>query len=263
MPEPLPPPLTFDRVADEYEATRYLPDPVAEAVALIVTTGASVGGWILDAGVGTGRLGRALARRHGRTVGVDVSRPMMDWMNREAGPRPHLALADLRALPFPGGHFQAVLAVHVFHLIAEWEQALAETWRVLAPGGRLFVGAEDRDRTAVREFYLRRAEAEGLLAPQRGPHSAEIVTRLRRWGAEIEEIRPPALRWDRKVPLRDTLAMLERRTYTALWEVAEEPHRRLIGETRAWLTANFPSLDVAERLTTQLTLYAARKPIKP
>jgi ubiquinone/menaquinone biosynthesis C-methylase UbiE len=264
------PPVSFDRVAGEYEATRYLPRPVADAVARRVVSGVPAAQWVLDAGVGTGRLGRSLAGLHPRTVGVDVSRQMMREMLRLAGGGDGntadaaamcLAQADLRALPFPDGAFAAVLAAHVFHLIGDWERALDEVWRVLRPEGSLFVSVESRVRTEVREFYLQRAAAMGMLPATPGAHSSDLLAALRnRYGAALsEEGDAPDLSWAQTLSARQTLAMLERRTYSILWDLPEPVHRQLLQETARWVVRRLGSLDATETVHTQLVLYRARK----
>jgi 2-polyprenyl-3-methyl-5-hydroxy-6-metoxy-1,4-benzoquinol methylase len=71
--------LSFDRVADDYDATRFLPEPVREAVVeqMISTAFLSGKDWFLDAGVGTGRFALPMARRGVNVLGVDVARNMM------------------------------------------------------------------------------------------------------------------------------------------------------------------------------------------
>jgi ubiquinone/menaquinone biosynthesis C-methylase UbiE len=44
-------------------------------------------------------------------------------------------IADATALPFADVRFDAVVSVHVFHLLPAWRVALAEVQRVLAPAG--------------------------------------------------------------------------------------------------------------------------------
>ena len=53
--------------------------------------------------------------------------------------------ADATELPFASGHTDLVVAMNLFHHVTDWRRALAETHRVLRPGGRLVVaGITDR-----------------------------------------------------------------------------------------------------------------------
>jgi ubiquinone/menaquinone biosynthesis C-methylase UbiE len=249
---------SFDRVAREYETTRILPEIIAESLAVRLCAGISTSDWVLDAGVGTGRIGRAIARQHRRAVGVDISPGMLARL-QSVRPRPHLALADLRGLPFATDTFARVLSVHVFHLIPEWKRALAELWRVTRPGGSLFLGFEDRERTEIREFYLERAAERGMLPPRIGAHSAQLLEQLAEWGAGVSAGYPEELHWSYSVSATETLAMLERRTYSSLWDVPESEHRRLIDETRTWVLQEFGTLEYRETVRVRLFLGTATK----
>src|SRR5260221_12928912 len=55
----------------------------------------------------------------------------------EFGPRVEVRQADATALPFPDGSFDTVLSFIMLHHVLQWEQAFAETERMLRPGGRL------------------------------------------------------------------------------------------------------------------------------
>jgi ubiquinone/menaquinone biosynthesis C-methylase UbiE len=250
---------SFDRVAHEYEATRILPERVAEALAERIADGVTPDSWILDAGVGTGRLGRALARRHNRTVGVDVASGMLNQLHRQPKPRPHLALADLRALPFAEETFDRCLAVHIFHLIADWEQAIAEVWRVLRSGGSLFLGFEDRERTEVREQYLDTAIEHGILPRRLGAHSSELLEWLSEQGGRIETEQPEEMRWEYPITATETLAQLERRTYSTVWGVPEREHRLLLKKAREWTLATYGTLEHTETVRIRMLLCTVTK----
>lgn len=282
-PQPLSPPLSFDRVAGDYDCSRSLPPLIARAVAARVCQDLAPHDWLLDAGVGTGRYGRALAAGHpARTVGVDVSRAMMARLGSGGAAAadeasvavPHLARADLRALPFCDGAFAAVFSAHVFHLIAAWEQALSEAWRVLrrpgdngsGDGGTLWVAREDEGDVPVRSFYLRRAAERGVLPPNPGARTQDILNALLQRGAAIDEVSETlplgtanALCWERVWSARDVLGLLTRRAYSVQWTIPDTDHRALLRETEAWARDSFGGLDTRARIQTRLRLYAARK----
>ena len=109
---------------------------------------------ILDAGCGAGRTTVALGRvmKSGRVVGLDRfdadyiddgGRALFDHNLRIAGltGRAEAVTGDLTAMPFPDAHFDAAASTHVYdHLGAGKAAALAETLRVLKPGGRFLMG---------------------------------------------------------------------------------------------------------------------------
>ncbi len=119
--------VSFDPIADVYDATRRLPGPLMErsvaALAEILGMGP-----VLEVGVGTGRFAIPLGERSVRVVGVDIA-PRMLAHARTKGAR-DLFLASGTHLPFRGGAFGASLAIHVLHLVPPWRAVLAEIARV-------------------------------------------------------------------------------------------------------------------------------------
>jgi SAM-dependent methyltransferase len=92
------------------------------------------GARVLDAGSGEGQYRQHFARQ--RYCGVDLAVGDAAWDYSRIS-----ALADLGALPFRSGCFDAaVLLVTIEHL-AEPGRALAEIARTLAPGGALLIAA--------------------------------------------------------------------------------------------------------------------------
>ncbi|MBC8104539.1 MAG: class I SAM-dependent methyltransferase [Cytophagales bacterium] len=267
-PDSSPPVFNFDRVAAEYESTRYLPPVVAERLAQQVTRRLVPEDWFLDAGIGTGRVGRALLRQHPRTVGIDISEAMLRQLRTSYGGGAAslpLALADLRALPFADGQFRAALTVHVLHLIPFWEQALGELWRVIRPGGLFILGVEDRTASVVRDYFFARAsERKALPRNRSGAHSAEVIRSLRERGVSVEEHRPLALQWTQSIRADETLDLLRRRTYSILWEMPEAVLLPLVEETRSWTIQRFGNPDLAqvtETIDFQMVLFVASKPL--
>ena len=74
-------------------------------------------------------------------------------------PPPPVLRADATRLPFRDACVDAVLEVHVLHLVPDWERALAEARRVLAPGGVLLHaggGAYERGSGSPRDQVIGR-----------------------------------------------------------------------------------------------------------
>ncbi len=130
--------VSFDRAADYYDATRGFPPGGEQAIAHLFTQagGLSGGSLVLEIGVGTGRIALPLARHVRMLVGVDISRQMVNRLLAKRTDEPvYPVLADATRLPFADHLFDAAVAVHVFHLISAWQQALDELARVLRPDG--------------------------------------------------------------------------------------------------------------------------------
>lgn len=94
---------------------------------------------LLDAGCGTGGLVRRLRPRATgwAWTGVDVH-PQACALAQERGV-PEVVQADLTALPFANGVFDAAVSADVLYHIADDGRALRELARVLRPGGWLIV----------------------------------------------------------------------------------------------------------------------------
>jgi ubiquinone/menaquinone biosynthesis C-methylase UbiE len=108
------------------------------------------GGRVLDVGCGSGRHTAAAARFDGvLAVGVDVALSDLgaarDRLQLHARLEPHLGgrwalcAADGLQLPFPEATFDLVICAEVLEHLRAVEQAVAESLRVLKPGGGLVV----------------------------------------------------------------------------------------------------------------------------
>lgn len=137
--------VTFDQAAEYYDATRGLPEGIAlEAASLLVKAGNLTSeSNVLEIAVGTGRIAEPLINQVRRLAGVDLSRLMLQQFVAKVQPLPAnllLTQGDITQLPYPANSFDAIVAVHVFHLVPAYEQALVEAARVLKPDGRLVHG---------------------------------------------------------------------------------------------------------------------------
>ncbi len=124
---------------------------------------------ILDAGCGTG--GNALfLQRYGTVVGIDLAPAALEF----GGPRLPgvLSRASVLDLPFADAQFDLVTSFDVLYhrAVPDEERALAETWRVLKPGGRLLIRLpayeflrSKHDRAVHTRRRYTSAEARGLL----------------------------------------------------------------------------------------------------
>jgi ubiquinone/menaquinone biosynthesis C-methylase UbiE len=113
---------------------------------LVARCGAAPGDRVLDVGCGTGHAALAAAEvvgRRGRVVGADLAAPLLDVARAKASARgvEHVEFVegDFRALGFPDGAFDVVLCSFAIFLVPDMPGALAELWRMVAPGGRLGV----------------------------------------------------------------------------------------------------------------------------
>ncbi len=123
---------------------------------------------VLDAGCGTGRVARELARRGLDAVGVDIDPAMLETARRKA-PGLDWRLADLATIDL-GRAFDAVVAagnVMIFLEPGSEGAVLANLSRHLQPGGVLIAGFQLRAGRLTLEEYDRHAAAAGLSLAER------------------------------------------------------------------------------------------------
>jgi SAM-dependent methyltransferase len=105
---------------------------------------------VLDVGCGTGVFAARIRAASPRSTiwGVDLVAAMLDQGRvRWHSDQEHVAAVqgDSERLPFPAGAFDVVTCANSFHHYPNQDRAVAEMYRVLKPGGRLFLVDGCRD----------------------------------------------------------------------------------------------------------------------
>ena len=138
----------WDRYADEYQSTHgeflgdigfvWGPEGLTEAEAGVL--GPLDGRVVLEVGSGAGQCSRWVVARGGRAVGVDLSYRQLQHARRideATGVPVPSVLGTATALPFADDAFDVVFSSFgALQFVADIEVAVAETARVLRPGGR-------------------------------------------------------------------------------------------------------------------------------
>ncbi len=127
------PGTSFDRVADIYDETRggqERGDHFADSLAAWI-----IGPRVIELGIGTGVIAHGLQRHDIDVVGVDLSDAMMRRAVDRVGLR--VAVADVDRLPFADSSIDTAYFVWVLHLVHDPAATLAESARVVRPGGRV------------------------------------------------------------------------------------------------------------------------------
>lgn len=101
---------------------------------------------IVEIGCGNGWNMSRFAQYGRPTIGLDA---VMERVELAAAHGPAL-LADGLQLPFAAGSVDLVYIQHVLHHIGEVDRALNEVWRVLRPGGVLFLVETVEDNPIIR-----------------------------------------------------------------------------------------------------------------
>jgi ubiquinone/menaquinone biosynthesis C-methylase UbiE len=136
----------FDRWAGAYGRSRLLPSLQRKALAELRPR---AGDRVLDVACGAGALVVDVAPRVDRAVGVDLSDGMLQIARSRllaAADAERLAnveflLGPSDALPFADGDFTALVCTTAPHHFPEPQRSIDEMARVLAPGGRVVIGA--------------------------------------------------------------------------------------------------------------------------
>jgi ubiquinone/menaquinone biosynthesis C-methylase UbiE len=259
--------VNFDRAAAFYDATRALPDGVAEEVcgALVRHVGAGPHTRFLEIGIGTGRIAVPFLVSGHRYDGIDLSAAMLAVLRAKLDPaaRAGFAVADAASLPFQPAVFDVVLMIHVLHLVDDHRRALGEARAVLRRGGRLVVSANDfadrnrRDQVAGRAATGARAVVNRWNAiltdlgidrgrRPRGQWLADetVASCLQDFGASVGRVVLARYR-SRPQTAREAAAAHRDRIFSSDWDIPEHIHAEASRRLEEWLRTEHPEPDVA------------------
>lgn len=258
--------LPFDRVADIYEQTRYIPAEILRQIASLIVWDMPMpfASPFLDAGIGTGRFARALTAQEVQVVGVDISSAMLAEAQRQMasnyrGTMRNLVHGDLRKLPFQSEMFGGALLVHILHLIADWQSVLLEVRRVLQPGASLYLGSENGKNFATRTLYFQIATERRLLRqPVGSPSFAAVLDYLAESGARCERIDRNSIQWVARTTTTDMMQTLRRNAFSHLWHLSPDEHADLVREVEQRLREESLAKNEIEEAPASFRLWRVR-----
>lgn len=137
-------------------------------------------GDVLDAGSGDGTLAALIAPRAASVTCLDRSEKVLEAARARLSAHRNVrfALGDLLELPFDEAAFDHVMLFNVLTMVRDPARALAETARVLRPGGRLAVV------TLAAHGHAAVAESYGHLVP--GFEPKKLAKQLTKAGLTVE-----------------------------------------------------------------------------
>ena len=266
------PSISFDRVAHAYDATRGYPSSVDQQIAksIVHMVNAKTETTFLEVGVGTGRIAFPLASLGHTYTGVDISEKMAkllatkllanDWeeykqawgsLPDENGASVHtvwrfreavkhaavrLVLSDMTALPFSDASFDVVLAVHVFHLVDGWQQAIREVIRVLRPGEAFLHSWDEFVNTEawpVGETWGNIVRELGCEVKRPGASArSEVTSWLKEQGLQPQEF--PTVQWEITQTPREAVEQVTRRLWSSTWVVPDDIFATSVERLESW-----------------------------
>ncbi len=242
--------LSFDRVAAQYDGTRGYPPAASETIAegVIRHGPLSPGARALEIGVGTGRIALPLLARGVHVTGVDISARMTERLlakyDDERAARPDLrwgqlavALADGVSLPFASASFDAVIAVHVLHLISDWRGALEEALRVLPPNAPLLLGQDMSHGSPIahplQDEWIEIVRSLGFEPKRVGaPTFADILAEARGRGLVVEEW--TITEWTATHTAAESYAYLANQVWSLTWQVPSDIFAASVQQLERW-----------------------------
>ncbi len=184
----------YDRWAPVYDLV--FGKVFATGRAASIAAAESVGGRILEGGVGTG-ISLERYSRNNRITGIDISAPML----RKAQERVHalgltnveaLSVMDAAKLAFADGSFDVVVAQYVITAVPDPDATLDEFARVVRPGGEIILvnhlGAESGPRALFEAAFAPIARRLGWRPEFRFERIANWAAR--NGGVKLVERRP-------------------------------------------------------------------------
>lgn len=254
------PRVDFSCVAEDYEATRGIPDEFMKEIIqdIVHICGLKPGNIVLELGCGGGRFLRAFTNQKIAVVGIDVSQGMLAQAcaSQQSSKylRSNLVFGDAVTIPLNQGIFKAIIAIHLFHLMSDWQDALTETIHVLEAGGTVitgYVGAVTH-QSYLNQLYRRRRDELGYSTSCLGADSTEVVAEFKAQGANVETRRYET---QVEVPLHVTLSYLERRVFSSMWHnLPDVIHRQIMQEVRMAATTQFKDINDVETVTIDAQL---------
>jgi SAM-dependent methyltransferase len=238
--------ISFDRAAGFYDQTRGFPPGMSEQVAATAAELLGANKNVLEIGVGTGRIAKPLLAAGVQITGIDLSRNMMNRLleTLDALPRPVLLEGDITRLPFADGTFDAVVGVHILHLVGGWQVAIGEAMRVMKAGGALLIGRNTyrtNDAQSVRVQLGDLMDRFGIKRSSMGVREDDVEQELIRRGANVETRETPAI--ITQGSLAQEIDDIANRIWSSTWAIPDDVLPEIVAQLKANALREYGTLE--------------------
>ena len=237
----------FDRMAEEYDRSRgeYPAEYVLKGLQLVLGDEfASIpGANVLDAGAGTGQISAALLGAGATVTGIDISPSMLEIAKQRCAEFENFTslVGDLCVLPFEDNSFDFITSRWVMEFIPDWPKAVREMRRVLKPGGTMvLIFTHNMLNTTVRDLFEQVARKRGAPVGFPGATHRLLESYLVQQGAEITDITPEELFWNRELPLDRTLFEFRSRMINHLFQISDDEYKTILDEVESIIAKRHP-----------------------
>ena len=251
----------FDRMASHYDQSRGEYPTEYLLKGLRQTLGHDLselkGKKVLDAGAGTGQISAALLSAGAIVTGVDISPSMLAIAKERCAQYADFTPleGDLRKLPFPDNSFDMVTSRWVLEFVPGWPKAIRELRRVLKPEGTMvLIFTNNMLRTTPRDLFEQISRKRGLRVGLPGATNRLLAAYLEYEGADVKQVSPEELHWQRELPVDRTLWEFKSRLLNHLYEISDEEYNSVLAEVEAIIAERYPD-GLVDRPTVVTTFW--------
>lgn len=247
--------LSFDSVADIYDETRVIDEKLLsfyrDEVEKYLKNNFYAPYKLLSIGIGTGRTDLALNLPEVQIFGVDVAFKMLKKLYaKPEGKTTYIAQADGCLLPFRES-FNLSIAIHVFHLIKDWQKLLDEIKRV---SSSMVIGEiyPDLYSTPLFAYYRSFLANNGWKHTIKGIETQELIDKIDEIGCAIKQ----AHYTSEFVVDNDTIyQIIKNRHFSSFWTLPEELHHKAIKALEEFKTKRNISIEEKNKVKGYCKLF--------
>ena len=243
--------IAFDRAAGYYDATRALPDEDLDKVIGILSREIHGRHPCLEVGIGTGRIGRPLAKAGHQMIGLDLSAPMLSRLRENLGRDKAFPLirGDTTRLAVGDATVGSAVACHVLHLIPNWRAAVLELKRVIRPGGVFLLdlggGPGGIWKTLFRKVVGQLGKAEPRIGLNDLSQLEDLVRQLGGRSTALERVVSTGT-----CSVAAVLQTFEAQIHAWTWDVPKPEMAAAVDRVRAWALDHVGDLELSREVET-------------